>query len=107
MDQIVIQYRIEGLGSSRDLDKGIATENLMNECLGWSGLGRCDGHDIGTGTLNIFCDVIDAMVAEDIVIHCLQQNSQLDGAVIARRRRTGDDVYFVVWPKNFASEFEL
>lgn len=107
MDQLVIQYRIEGMGSNRDLDKGIAIEDLMNECLGWAGLGRCEGHDIGSGTLNIFCDVIDGTVIEDFVVNCLKQNGQLDGAVIARRRRAGRNEYFVFWPQNFAGEFQL
>lgn len=50
---IVIQYKIEGHGSSPDLEKRVAVEELMNERLGWTGLGHCDGGDIGSGTMNI------------------------------------------------------
>lgn len=107
MDQLVIQYRIEGMGSNRDLDKGIAIEDLINECLGWARFGHCDGHDIGSGTLNIFCDVVDGAVAEDIVIDCLKKNGQLDDVVIARRHRDGDGDYFVFWPQDFAGDFQL
>jgi len=52
---IVIQYKIDDHGSTADLDKRVAVEDLMNERLGWTGLGHCDGGDIGSGTMNIFC----------------------------------------------------
>lgn len=107
MTQVVIQYRIEGMGSTRDLDRAIAIEDLMNECLERAGLGRCDGHDIGSGTLNIFCDIIEGTVAGGVLVDCLRQNGQLDGAVIARRNRAGDDEYVVFWPENFTGEFDL
>jgi hypothetical protein len=107
MAQVVIQYRIDGMGSERDLDKEQVIEELMNECLGWTGLGHCDGHDIGSGTLNVFCDVVDGLASEQIVIDCLRENKQLEGAVIARRERVGDESYTVFWPKNFAGGFDL
>ena len=107
MAQVVIQYRIDGMGSKRDLDKEQVIEGLMNECLGWAGLGHCDGHDIGSGTLNVFCDVVDGPASERIVIDCLRENKQLEGAVIARRERVGDESYIVFWPKDFVGEFDL
>ena len=107
MAQVVIQYRITGMGSTKDLDEEQVIENLLNESLGWTGLGNCDGHDIGSGTLNIFCDVVDGAIAEKVVIDCLKENGQLDGAVIARRERLGDESYKVFWPDSFKGEFEL
>jgi hypothetical protein len=105
--QVVIQYRIDGMGSKSDLDKEQLIEGLMNECLGWTGLGHCDGHDIGSGTLNVFCDVVDGPASEQIVVGCLRENKQLEGAVIARRERVGDERYLVFWPKEFVGEFDL
>jgi hypothetical protein len=107
MAQVVIQYRVKGMGSAKDLGKADVIENLMNECLGWTGLGNCDGQDIGSGTLNVFCDVVDGALAESVVINCLHENGQLDGSVIARRERDGDEEFKVFWPKNFSGEFEL
>lgn len=107
MAQIVIQYRIAGMGSPKDIDKAEAIEGLMNEHLGWTGLGACDGHDIGSGTLNIFCDVVDGAIAEKSVINCLGENNQLTGSVIARRERTGDEDFVVFWPEGFNRPFEL
>jgi len=98
MAQVVIQYKINGMGSGQDLDKAQVVEDLMNECLGWTGLGNCDGHDFGSGTLNVFCDVADGPASEQIVIDHLQKNGQLEGSVIARRERIGDESYIVFWP---------
>jgi hypothetical protein len=35
----------------------------MNECLGWTGNGSCDGGDIGRGKVNIINYVIDVKKA--------------------------------------------
>jgi hypothetical protein len=45
--RIVIQYKIDGRGTTNDLDKCVQVESLMNECLGWKGLGHCDGATSG------------------------------------------------------------
>ena len=37
---VVIQYKIEGHGSTADLDRRVAVEELMNERLVWTGLGH-------------------------------------------------------------------
>jgi predicted DNA-binding WGR domain protein len=37
--RLVIQFRVDGMGSTIDLEKRIRVENLMSECLGWRGLG--------------------------------------------------------------------
>jgi hypothetical protein len=79
----------------------------MNDCLIASGLGFCDGGDIGSGTINIFCEVVDAAVAERIIVDKLREKNELDGAVIAKRERAGDDEYKVVWPKDYSGKFNL
>jgi hypothetical protein len=101
---IVIQYKIDDHGSTADLDKRIAVEELMNERLGWTGLGHCDGGDIGTGTMNIFCYVADTKVAESVIVRELKTHGFLDGAVIAERN--GDDAE-VLWPSDRKGAFSL
>ena len=78
--RIVIQYKIDGRGTTNDLDKRVQVENLMNECLGWKGLGHCDGGDIGSGTMNVFCFVVDAETAVPHVVEELKTNGALNGA---------------------------
>lgn len=101
---IVIQYKIEGHGSTADLDKRVAVEELMNDQLGWTGLGHCDGGDIGSGTMNIFCYVADAKIAESVIVRELESRGFLEEAVIAERK---GDVVEVLWPRNFKGAFSL
>ena len=101
---IVIQYEIDGHGNTADLDKRYAVEELMNERLGWTGLGHCDGGDIGSGTINILCYVADTKAAESVIVRELKAHGFLDCAVIAER--TGDDAK-VLWPKDFKGAFSL
>lgn len=101
---IVIQYKINGHGSTADLDKRVAVEELMNNRLGWTGLGHCDGGDIGSGTTNVFCYVADAKIAESVIVRELKARGFLEGAVIAVRN---EDEFEVLWPRNFEGAFSL
>ena len=74
----------------------------MNECLGWRGLGHCDGGDIGSGTMNVFCFVVNVKTAIPHVLEELRKNELLEGAVVA----VGDP-QTVVWPRDFSGTFEI
>jgi predicted DNA-binding WGR domain protein len=100
--RLVIQFRVDGMGSTIDLEKRIRVENLMSECLGWRGLGHCDSGDLGGGTMNIFCFVVDATKAMRRVVHELKANRLDDGAVLA----VGSEPT-VVWPEDCKGEFSL
>ena len=102
LQRLIIQYPIKGMGATGDLDKRVQVEELMNECLGWKGLGHCDGGDMGSGTMNIFCFVVDAKAAVPHVLQELKQNELLEEALVA----TGDQPN-VVWPENFAGDFQV
>lgn len=39
----------------------------MDETLGWTGLGHCDGGSIGGGTMEVCCYVVDFEIAKNIV----------------------------------------
>jgi hypothetical protein len=105
--QVVIHYRLQRWGSVDDHARRVAIEDLMTECLTRTGLGICDGGDIGSATINIFCEVVDAATAEPIIINQLRQHNHLEGAVIAMRERKGHDTYKVLWPKDFTGTFNL
>lgn len=66
--RLIIQCPILGMGTKSDLDRCIVIEDLMNGRLGWTGLGHCDGGDIGTGTINIFCFVVDPNKALEVTL---------------------------------------
>ena len=64
---LLIEYPVEGMGSTKDLEKRNALENRMNETLGWTGLGNCDGGSIGSGTMEVCCFVVDFEIAKRII----------------------------------------
>jgi hypothetical protein len=56
---LIVEYSIEGMGTSSDLEKRHRLEKYLNETLGRNGLGRCDGGSIGFGTMEVCCFVVD------------------------------------------------
>jgi hypothetical protein len=61
---LMIEYAVEGMGSPADLDKRHELEARMNELLGWTGLGICDGGSIGSGTMEVCNFVVDFALAK-------------------------------------------
>lgn len=64
---LLIEYAIEGMGASADLQKRHRLEHRMNETLGWTGLGECDGGSIGSGTMEVCNFVVDFELAKKII----------------------------------------
>jgi hypothetical protein len=64
---LLIEYPVKGMGTTRDLDKRHALEDRMNETLGWTGLGNCDGGSIGSGTMEVCCFVVDFKIARRVI----------------------------------------
>ena len=56
---LLIEYKVDGVGTESDLDKRYRLEDRMNETLGWTGLGHCDGGSIGSSTMEVCCFVVD------------------------------------------------
>jgi hypothetical protein len=64
---LVIEYMIDGWGSDADLDKRHSLEERMDDVLGWSGLGHCDGGSIGSGSMEVACFVVDFEIAKRMI----------------------------------------
>ena len=64
---LLIEYAIEGMGTPKELDKRHALEDRMNETMGWTGLGHCDGGSIGSGTMEVCCFVVDFQIAKRVI----------------------------------------
>lgn len=102
LQTVLIQYRLETWGAPEDLERRHAIEDLMNNQLGWTGLGHCDGGDIGSGTINVCCLVVDAERAAPVMVRILREADQLEGAVIAQELETG---FKVLHPADFEGDF--
>jgi hypothetical protein len=70
--RLIIEYSIDGMGSARDLDNRYSLEDRMNDTLGWTGLGHCDGGSIGSGTMEVCCFVVDFETAKWAVMRDLK-----------------------------------
>lgn len=77
---LLVEYAVEGMGSSRDLDKRHALESRMNNLLGWTGLGHCDGGSIGSGTMEVCCYVVEFKIAKSVIERDLKGTRFIDYA---------------------------
>jgi hypothetical protein len=75
---LLIEYPVEGMGTTKDLKKRHALEDRMNETLGWTGLGNCDGGSIGSGTMEVCCLVVDFKIAKHVIEEDLKSTKFAD-----------------------------
>lgn len=61
---LIVEYAIPDNGTNEDIDKRYRLQDLMNEVLGWTGLGICDGGSIGNGTMEVCNLVVDFELAK-------------------------------------------
>lgn len=64
---LLIEYAVDGMGAETDVDKRHRLEELLNEALGWTGLGACDGGSIGSGTMEVCSYVVDFDLAKSVI----------------------------------------
>jgi len=95
--QLILKYATRGWGSSEDLNKRHRIEDLLNECLGWTGNGHCDGGQIGSGAIEVFSFVIDPIVGVSTIVEALRRKDLLEGAVVSTETEAGT---IVLWPKD-------
>jgi predicted DNA-binding WGR domain protein len=101
--EIVVHRRLDAWGSTADLELRHDIEDLLNEQLGWLGLGHCDGGDIGSGSINIYSYVVDPGIGARAVVAALKESELLEGSIVAVRE--GED-YRVVHPGSYTGSFE-
>lgn len=75
---LLIEYIVDGFGEPNDLEKRHRLEDRMNETLGWTGLGHCDGGSIGSGTMEVCCFVVDFDIAKTTIASNLEQTEFSD-----------------------------
>ena len=79
---LLIEYEIDGMGKKEDLEKRHRLEDRMNETLGWTGLGACDGGSIGSGTMEVCNLVVDFELAKNIIENDLKNTEFADYKMI-------------------------
>ena len=94
--EFVLQYEYADDQLEEALEKRHQVQEVMDEALGWSGNGHCDGGDIGSVTINIFTFVIDVDKALQTTLEELKNQQLLDGVKIAYVNDEED--YIQVYP---------
>jgi len=79
---LVIEYAVQGFGKDEDLRKRYALQEFMDEFLGWTALGYCDGGSIGSGTMEVTCYVVDFEIAKEAATDILRESQYADYARI-------------------------
>ncbi len=64
---LLIEYKVDGMGTNEDVERRTRLQDRMDDILGWTGLGHCDGGSIGSGTMEVCCYVIDFEVAKSVI----------------------------------------
>lgn len=64
---LLIEYEVDGMGNVEDVDKRHRLQERMDEALGWTGLGHCDGGSIGSGTMEACNFVVDFELAKAVI----------------------------------------
>lgn len=63
-----IVYRLSGTwGAPGDIEKRYRLQDRLDATLAWSGLGHVDGGSIGSGTMEVFCIVVDPGIARRVI----------------------------------------
>ena len=64
---LLLEYKLNGSDLEKELTKRHELQDWLNEKLGWTGLGRCDGGSIGSGTMEVACFVVNFDVAKQVL----------------------------------------
>ena len=103
LKSVVIQYKVDDFGNENDLDKKDDIQDLLDECLIAAGIGNCDGSDIGSGTMNIFCYVVDADIASGIIVNALTEKGLIAGALIFE---ANEEENRLLWPVDYVGKID-
>jgi hypothetical protein len=71
--RLLIEFNVDGMGTEKDVEKRQQLQSRMDETLGWTALGFCDGGSIGTGTMEVCCFVVDFEVAKKVIENDLKE----------------------------------
>ena len=71
---LAITFKLKTWGTPEDLDRREKYRNFITEHLGWTGNGRCDDGDIGSGEMTLYADVVDPYLAIKTVPNDLLRN---------------------------------
>ena len=103
--QLIVQFKIDGNGSSEDLDLIVQIEEELDTLFREGHVAVVDGHDIGSGEMNVFVQVARWKPCVEGLLAHMEEATWAGRATAAGRR--ADGTYEVIWPKHFTDEFSI
>lgn len=104
--ELIFQYTYQtNEDPTQLLEKRQYVESLLSDCLGWTGNGHCDGGDIGSGSMNIFCYVVDKDIALASTLEILEEEELLENLIVAYENEDTEE-YITLYPVD-VREFKL
>jgi hypothetical protein len=103
--QLIIQFKIDGHDAPENLDALINIEEELIAACQKTGVGQVDGHDIGSGEMNIFIIVSDWTQGVSFLKNYMKTALWAKKAVAAKRQLDGK--YEVIWPENRSGSFKI
>jgi hypothetical protein len=103
--QIVLQFKIDNHGTIADFDRVVDIEEKLDAALQRNRQGYVDGHNIGSGEMNIFI-ILDAWERGTFFMEQYLKNQPWGKeALLAKDLRNGS--YEILWPKGFEGTFSV
>ncbi|HEY8970287.1 MAG TPA: hypothetical protein VIM64_14385 [Puia sp.] len=105
--RMILQFRtMEGWGGMNDLDFRHEMEEYINKYLYFSGNGSVSGGDIGSGTMNIFFEVISPSAAVATVIEALTERKIVTDFLIVHENRSDEGyTHTILHPADYQGKF--
>ena len=73
LSDLTLQFSTTSFGTQGDLELRHRLEEQIDQELGWTGNGYCEGGDIGENEMSIYCRVLNGVVAKERIFGLLRQ----------------------------------
>jgi hypothetical protein len=99
--QLALQFPANSIA---DYDEMVELEEQLTKALGTSA--KVDGHDSGSGEMNIFIHTDESKKVFEMVRPVIAKRKLVENLVAAYREMAGED-YIVIWPIGFTKQFRI
>ena len=103
--QLIVQFKIDGNGSAEDLNSIVQIEEELDTLFRQGHAAAVDGHDIGSGEMNVFVLVTRWKDCVAALLKHLEAATWAGRATAAGRQ--ADGTYEVIWPEHYTGEFAI
>ncbi len=101
LTELIIQYPIEKRAKPTDVTGQIEdVEACLNNCLGWTGNGHCDGGDYAYDIATFFCYVVDKDIAATTIVDALEQDNLLFAGLKIAYADEKTEEYQLIYPNS-------